>query len=355
MTRGEVQGYVPPIHWILVKNTLEETVPPYAVCVIAVPEDSEDGLPTVRKPSLRNLTAVWFNGPSPIPPGSEGQVTQTFPAYAAFSLQDGQTVLSAVEWGTKEDSWCMHPYYDYGSSPPIGSHYGWKRIGPAQGDAAPFVPAIRTRWALFANATTLSAPTAAADGTVADLLGIPNSESAQQRNLLYVYMATGLAMAVVGTSGYGLMLLPASETQMGAVTTGTQTLAGAKTLVGSLTVKTTAGATDGVAITGSSFTVTLSGVAWERAIAELANVDCVGAYWLTKEEFPQIADHNNPDGYPYFAGTFWWAKSSHIRELGEPVREHRWQAEHWIGKREGMTVYNSCKGWPGPDKFVITF
>jgi len=262
VTRGEVQGYVPPIHWILVKNTLEETVPPYAVCVIAVPEDSEDGLPTVRKPSLRNLTAVWFNGPSPIPPGSEGQVTQTFPAYAAFSLQDGQTVLSAVEWGTKEDSWCMHPYYDYGSSPPIGSHYGWKRIGPAQGDAAPFVPAIRTRWALFANATTLSAPTAAADGTVADLLGIPNSESAQQRNLLYVYMATGLAMAVVGTSGYGLMLLPASETQMGAVTTGTQTLAGAKTLVGSLTVKTTAGATDGVAITGSSFTVTLSGVAW---------------------------------------------------------------------------------------------
>ena len=24
-------------------------------------------------------------------------------------------------------------------------------------------------------------------------------------------------------------------------------------------------------------------------------------------------------------------------------------------KREGMTVYNSCKGWPAPDKFVITF
>jgi len=96
-------------------------------------------------------------------------------------------------------------------------------------------------------------------------------------------------------------------------------------------------------------------VAWERCLAELANVDCVGAYWLTKEEFPQIADHNNPDGYPYFAGTFWWAKSSHIRKLGEPVREHRWQAEHWIGKAEGMTVYNSCKGWPAPDKFIITF
>jgi hypothetical protein len=35
--------------------------------------------------------------------------------------------------------------------------------------------------------------------------------------------------------------------------------------------------------------------------------------------------------------------------------EHRWQAEHWIGKAEGMTVYNSCKGWPAPDKFIITF
>ena len=96
-------------------------------------------------------------------------------------------------------------------------------------------------------------------------------------------------------------------------------------------------------------------VAWERTLVELEKVDAVGCHWLCTEQFPEIRDHNNPDGYPYFAGNFWWAKSSHISELGEPVREHRWQAEHWIGKREGMTVYNSCKGWPAPDKFVITF
>ena len=96
-------------------------------------------------------------------------------------------------------------------------------------------------------------------------------------------------------------------------------------------------------------------VAWERTLAELEKVDAVGCHWLCTEQFPEIRDHNNPDGYPYFAGNFWWAKSSHIRELGEPVREHRWQAEHWIGKREGMTVYDPNPGWPSPDKFVTTF
>jgi len=96
-------------------------------------------------------------------------------------------------------------------------------------------------------------------------------------------------------------------------------------------------------------------VAWERSLAELENVDAVGCHWLTKEEFPHIADHNNPEGYPYFGGNFWWAKSSHIRKLGEPQRDHRYQGEHWIGKAEGMTVYDSNKGWPDPSKFVITY
>ena len=96
-------------------------------------------------------------------------------------------------------------------------------------------------------------------------------------------------------------------------------------------------------------------VAWERTLVELEKVDCVGTHWLTTEQFPQIADQNNPDGYPYFAGNFWWAKSSHVRELGEPLREHRYQAETWIGKREGMTVYDPNPGWPDPSKFVITF
>jgi hypothetical protein len=96
-------------------------------------------------------------------------------------------------------------------------------------------------------------------------------------------------------------------------------------------------------------------VAWERTLVELEKVDCVGTHWLTTEQFPEIRDHNNPEGYPYFAGNFWWAKSSHIRELGEPVREHRYQAETWIGKREGMTVYDPNPGWPSPDKFVTTF
>ena len=96
-------------------------------------------------------------------------------------------------------------------------------------------------------------------------------------------------------------------------------------------------------------------VAWEKALAELEKVDAVGCHWLTTEQFPQIADHNNPDGYPYFGGNFWWAKSSHVRELGEPLREHRYQGEHWIGKKPNTVVFDPNPGWPDPSKFVITF
>jgi hypothetical protein len=96
-------------------------------------------------------------------------------------------------------------------------------------------------------------------------------------------------------------------------------------------------------------------VAWERCLQLLEGVDAVGCHWITKEQFPHMADANNPEGYPYFGGTYWWAKSSHIKELGEPVRDHRWQAEHWIGKKPDTKVHDTNPGWPGPEKFVITF
>ena len=96
-------------------------------------------------------------------------------------------------------------------------------------------------------------------------------------------------------------------------------------------------------------------VAWERCLQALEGVDTVGCHWITKEQFPHMADHNNPVGYPYFGGTYWWAKSSHIKELGEPVRENRWQAEHWIGKKPDTKVHDTNPGWPSPERFVITF
>jgi hypothetical protein len=87
----------------------------------------------------------------------------------------------------------------------------------------------------------------------------------------------------------------------------------------------------------------------------LEQVDAVGCHWITKEQFPHMADQNNPEGYPYFGGNFWWAKSSHIKELGEPVRDHRFQAEHWIGKKPDTKVFDTNPGWPSPERFVITF
>ena len=42
-------------------------------------------------------------------------------------------------------------------------------------------------------------------------------------------------------------------------------------------------------------------------------------------------------------------------ELGEPLREHRYQGEHWIGKKPNTVVFDPNPGWPDPSKFVITF
>jgi hypothetical protein len=96
-------------------------------------------------------------------------------------------------------------------------------------------------------------------------------------------------------------------------------------------------------------------VRWRLAIEKLATVDAVGCHWITKEQFPFMADQNNPSGYPYFGGNFWWAKAAAIRVLGRPALTHRWCAEHWIGKKIDIEVYDLCPGWPDPEKFCITF
>lgn len=98
-------------------------------------------------------------------------------------------------------------------------------------------------------------------------------------------------------------------------------------------------------------------VMWRAAINELAKdgIDAVGCHWICKEEYPFMADQNNPNGYPFFGGTFWWAKSRHIRELGRPCTEHRWQAEHWIGKKTGTKVVDLNKGFPAIELFKVTF
>lgn len=97
-------------------------------------------------------------------------------------------------------------------------------------------------------------------------------------------------------------------------------------------------------------------VAFNVALEALQTNAAVGCHWLTKEEFPHIADQNNPEGTPYFAGNFWWSKSEHIRKLEQPKRENRFQAEAWIGTAPGdWTVKDLNPGYPDINKMMLTF
>lgn len=71
---------------------------------------------------------------------------------------------------------------------------------------------------------------------------------------------------------------------------------------------------------------------WQHMVDALATYDTAGCHWLTTEKYPFIKDENNPKGFPYYAGNFWWATSDYLRKLPRVGNETRWSAEHWIGK-----------------------
>lgn len=62
---------------------------------------------------------------------------------------------------------------------------------------------------------------------------------------------------------------------------------------------------------------------WRSRVAELADYDLVGCYWVTPPE--ALA--------PHFAGNFWWARAEYIATL--PALDtldgtNRWEAERWV-------------------------
>jgi hypothetical protein len=71
---------------------------------------------------------------------------------------------------------------------------------------------------------------------------------------------------------------------------------------------------------------------WQVMTNALELNDTAGCHWLTTEKYPFIQDANNPKGFSYYAGNYWWAKSAYIAKLPRIGNEHRWAAEHWIGK-----------------------
>jgi hypothetical protein len=101
--------YELPIYWIPVYNQESEPVPPYGVVEIKS-ISSSTGIASVGKPSSDGSTAVFFNGPTPIPPAKTGQATQTKPAIAAYQADntDCTQPVHGEEWGAESGSWYLH-------------------------------------------------------------------------------------------------------------------------------------------------------------------------------------------------------------------------------------------------------
>ena len=102
-------------------------------------------------------------------------------------------------------------------------------------------------------------------------------------------------------------------------------------------------------------------VRWQFAVNEVRkpNIDAVGCHYLSKEKFPEffeIQKEKNPNKHPFFAGNFWWAKSSHIKDLQQPQTEHEHSAEGWLGSNGVIRNIELLEGLPSLHLFQnITF
>ncbi len=103
------KNYELPIFYVPCTNGEATTCPPYGVCEVqSVDEDT--GFAVIGKPTADGTGTVFFNGPTAIPPGFNGQMTQSFPALAAYLADsaDGTDPAHAETWGTESGSWYLH-------------------------------------------------------------------------------------------------------------------------------------------------------------------------------------------------------------------------------------------------------
>lgn len=90
---------------------------------------------------------------------------------------------------------------------------------------------------------------------------------------------------------------------------------------------------------------------WQEAVDLLDSHDAVGALWLLDSR-GSAKGGISVGRRGFFAGTFWWANSTYIADLGYPRRTCRWDAEGWIGEsarivdHRGMT--RAIKQLPSP-------
>jgi hypothetical protein len=64
---------------------------------------------------------------------------------------------------------------------------------------------------------------------------------------------------------------------------------------------------------------------WRECVQALDLVQTVGPHYMTSKEEPH-KDHKH-----FFGGNFWWARSEYVAKLPPLKKEHRFQAEGWIG------------------------
>lgn len=83
---------------------------------------------------------------------------------------------------------------------------------------------------------------------------------------------------------------------------------------------------------------------WERCVELLEEgYDCVGCHWVKAEDYRSGDEFKGEP--PFFAGNFWWAKSSFLRTLPPPDNKNRWAAEMWLSSGEPK-VFDLLPGWP---------
>lgn len=85
---------------------------------------------------------------------------------------------------------------------------------------------------------------------------------------------------------------------------------------------------------------------WREIAQHMPPAEAAGPFWLKSSE-PEHREHKY-----FFAGNFWWAQLSYVRELPAVKTEHRFQAEGWVGlndpevycTREGLSFWGNFAG-----------
>ncbi len=121
------------IRWLPALNVGKQAIPPFGVCQVVAPADSDLTL-RIGVPIIQNGYA-FFNGPTPIAPGTGGQVMRQFPAYAAIDVGEGPAFLDSP-YGVNVGS----PYLHRRDPASTGKDYSYLFIGSYKAGVGLFVP-----------------------------------------------------------------------------------------------------------------------------------------------------------------------------------------------------------------------